>query len=257
MLISVIVPTLDEEVSLPVTLRQLADHPDVELIVVDGGSTDHTVEIAQQFTPYVFLSRPGRAWQMNVGARHATGDILLFLHADSFLMPGALDEIQRRIISDGAVGGAFDLHVDSGRRLCRAAARVANHRAHWLRLPGGDQGIFVWRQVFGALGGFPEIPVLEDVAFARRLRGAGRLTFLPFGLVNSGRRWNANGVLKTILVNWWLTLLFLLGIPPRRLRRIHDRFLVSGRVRRGTGKLSLPSRKPLQERHSPRGLSAD
>ena len=142
MLISVIIPTLDEEISLPVTLRPLADHPDVELIVVDGGSTDHTIEVAQQFTPYVFVSRPGRARQMNVGARHATGDILLFLHADTFLLPNALDEIQRRIISDGAVGGAFDLHVDSGRRLCQTAARLASHRAHWLRLPSGDQGIF-------------------------------------------------------------------------------------------------------------------
>ena len=257
MLISVIIPTLDEEVSLPVTLRQLADHPDVELIVVDGGSTDRTIEIAQQFTPYVFVSRPGRARQMNVGARHATGDILLFLHADTFLMPGALDEIQRRIVGDGAIGGAFDLHVDSGRRRCQVAARVASHRAHWLRLPSGDQGIFVWRQVFGALGGFPEIPLMEDVAFARRLRRAGRLIFLPFGLVTSGRHWNANGVLKTMFVNWWVTILFFLGIPPRQLRRIHDGWLVSGKVRRETGKLVLPYRKTLQERRSPRRLSAD
>src|SRR5664280_2399679 len=102
MLISVIIPTLNEEVNLPVTLRPLADHPDVELIVVDGGSSDRTVSIAQQFTSYVFASEPGRARQMNVGARHATGDILLFLHADTFLLPGALYEIQRRIIGDGA-----------------------------------------------------------------------------------------------------------------------------------------------------------
>jgi rSAM/selenodomain-associated transferase 2 len=257
MLISVIIPTLEEEVSLPVTLRPLAEHPDVELIVVDGGSTDRTVEIAQQFTPYVFVTRPGRAQQMNVGARHATGDILLFLHADTFLLPGALDEIQRRIISDGAVGGAFDLHVDSGRQLCQMAARLTSHRAHWLRLPCGDQGIFVWRQVFGALGGFPEIPMMEDIAFARRLRSAGRLTFLPFGLVTSGRRWNANGVFKTVLVNWWVTMLFYLGIPPRQLRRIHDGWLVSGKVRPDLGKLVSPSRQSLPERRRPRQLSAD
>src|SRR5437867_2257163 len=105
MLISVIIPTLNEEANLPVTLRQLAERSDVELIIVDGGSTDRTVEVAQAFTPYVFVTTPGRATQMNVGARHATGDILLFLHADTFLLPGALDELQRRIIGDGAVGG--------------------------------------------------------------------------------------------------------------------------------------------------------
>jgi rSAM/selenodomain-associated transferase 2 len=257
MLVSIIIPTLDEEISLPVTLRPLAEHPDVELIVVDGGSTDHTVEVALQFTPYVFVSRPGRAHQMNIGARHATGDILLFLHADAFLMPGTLNEIQRRIIGDGAVGGAFDLHVDSGRRLCRMAAQVASRRAHWLRLPGGEQGIFVWRQVFAALGGFPEIPIMEDIAFARRLRRVGRLTFLPFGLVTSGRHWNANGVLRTLLVNWWTTLLFFLGVSPGRLRRIHDGWLVSGKVRRHTAKLAPPRRSSLHERHSPRRFSAD
>jgi rSAM/selenodomain-associated transferase 2 len=232
MLISVVIPTLNEETNLPVTLRQLAEHPDVELIVVDGGSTDRTVEIAQQFTPYVFVTRPGRAHQMNSGARHATGDILLFLHADTFLLPGALDEIQRRIIGDGALGGAFDLHIDSPRRLCKLVARIASRRSRLLQLPYGDQGVFVWRQVFELLGGFPDIPIMEDIAFARLLRREGRLTFIPTGLVTSARRWNANGVLKTTLVNWWVTVLYFLHVPPLRLRRFYDRCLLPGRPRR-------------------------
>lgn len=232
MLISVIIPTLNEELNLPATLRSLAERSDVELIVVDGGSTDRTVELAQRFTPYVFVTRPGRAQQMNAGAKHATGDILLFLHADTLLSPGSLDEIQRHIVSDGAVGGAFDLHIDSPSRLYKFVAKVSSYRSCLLRLPYGDQGIFVWRQVFEALGGFPEIPIMEDIAFCRRLRRAGRLTFISSGLITSGRRWSANGVLKTTFVNWWVTLCFFLGVPPRRLRRVYDRWLVSGRPAR-------------------------
>jgi rSAM/selenodomain-associated transferase 2 len=231
MLISVIIPTLNEEANLPVTLRQLAERSDVELIVVDGGSSDRTVEIAQVFTPYVFVTRPGRATQMNVGARHATGDILLFLHADTFLLPGALDELQRRIIGDGAVAGAFDLHIDSPKRLCKFIAKVSSRRSRLFRLPYGDQGLFVWRQVFEALEGFPDVPIMEDVAFVRKLRRAGRLTFIRTGLLTSGRRWNANGVVKTTLVNWWVTFLFFLRVRPRTLRQIYDRWLVTGKAR--------------------------
>jgi rSAM/selenodomain-associated transferase 2 len=239
MLTSIIIPTLNEEANLPVTLRQLAERADVELIVVDGGSTDRTVEMAQAYTPYVFLSHRGRAQQMNAGARHATGDILLFLHADTFLLPGALDELQRRIIGDGAVAGAFDLHIDSPKRLCKFIARMSSGRSRLLRLPGGDQGIFVWRQVFEALGGFPDVPIMEDLAFARQLRRAGRLTFIRTGLVTSGRRWNANGVVKTTLVNWWVTLLYLLRVSPVTLRRNYDRWLVSGHVRRDKSERKL------------------
>ncbi len=248
MLISVVIPTLNEEVNLLVTLRQLATHPDVELIVVDGGSTDRTAEIARQFTPFVFISLPGRARQMNMGARHATGDILLFLHADTFLLPGALEEVQRRIIADAAVGGAFDLQIDSRSRLCKFVAKVSSRRSRWLRLPYGDQGIFAWRQTFLELGGFPEIPIMEDIGFARKLRRAGRLAFIRSGLVTSGRRWEANGTIRTTLVNWWVTFLYMLHIPPAQLRRIYDNWLVSGKPRRDKSELIPPSERSVQER---------
>jgi rSAM/selenodomain-associated transferase 2 len=246
MLITVIIPTLNEEANLSATLRQLTDRSDVELIVVDGGSIDRTVAIAQQFTPFVFVTRAGRALQMNLGARHATGDILLFLHADTFLLPGALDDLQRRIVGDGAVGGAFDPNIDSPRRMCKLVAKVASWRSRLLRLPYGNQGIFVWRQVFDALGGFPDIAIMEDIAFARRLRRAGRLTFLASGLIASGRRWNANGVLKTTFVNWWVTLLLFLRVSPQYLRGFYDRWLVSGKTRRGMLAPIPRSRKSLQ-----------
>lgn len=221
-LISVIVPTLNNEAHLPVTLRQLADQPDVELIIVDGGSRDLSVEIAQQATPYVFVSPPNRARQLNEGARHATGDILLFLHPGSFLLPGALLEIQRRMIAASAVGGAFDLHFDSPRKIFRLLGRSYSARARFWRLPRDEQGLFVWRQVFQKIRGFPDVPILEGMAFARRLRRAGRLTFIREGLVASAHRWNAHGPLKTALVDAWLNTLAMIGVPPRQLRRAYD-----------------------------------
>lgn len=229
MLVSIIIPTLNEEAYLPVTLRQFANRADVELLVVDGGSVDATVAIARTFTPYVFITAPNCAAQMNLGARHATGDILLFLHADTFLLPGALDEMKHRLIAKGAVGGAFDLHIDSRSRWCRWLGRLASHKARLLHRPRGDQGIFVWRQVFELLGGFPEIPILEDLAFARRLRRAGRLVFLRSGLLTSARRWHANGPLRTALVNAGVAGLFALGVPPRQLRRLYDGWLADGK----------------------------
>jgi rSAM/selenodomain-associated transferase 2 len=248
MLISIIVPTLNEATNLPVTLRQLAQRPDVELIIVDGGSTDHTVRVARQFTSFVFVSPPGRAVQMNTGARHATGDILLFLHADTFLLPGALDELIRRLTGDGAVGGAFDLNLDSPSRLMRIIAKVSSQRARFFRTPYGDQAIFCWRQVFEQVGGYPAIPIMEDVALARRLRRAGRLTFLQTGLVTSARRWVANGVLKTTLVNWWVMFLYCLRIPPRHLRRIYDGWLTRGSAHDDKPGLNPPSQRRLQGR---------
>jgi rSAM/selenodomain-associated transferase 2 len=232
MLISVIVPTFNDAANLPVMLRELSAHHDVELIVVDGGSTDHSVFVAEQFTSYVFITHRNRAAQKNFGARHATGDVLLFLHPDTFLLSGAVEEIQRRLIGSGAVGGAFDLHLDSPRRSMKWLERLASRGARLWRRPRGEQGVFVWRQVFEALDGFPDVTIFEDVAFARRLRRAGLLTFIPHGLVASARRWQSHGVLKILLVNWTLAVLFFLRVSPVTLRKLYDRWLPVLPVRR-------------------------
>jgi rSAM/selenodomain-associated transferase 2 len=255
MLVSVIIPTLNEEASLAATLRPLAERSDVELIVVDGNSADRTAQIARRFTPYVFVAPPGRAQQLNAGARHATGGALLFLDADTILLPGALEELQRRIICDGAIGGAFDVRFDSPRPLHKWVARIANRRMRLLRSPHGNQGVFLWRQVFEALGGLPEIPIMEDRVFARRLRRAGRLTFLRHGLVTSRRRWQANGVIKTALVKSLVLLLFLVGVSPRKLQRIYDRWLTSGRPRLGQSQFIPRHAQRLVNRAEPPRLS--
>lgn len=225
MLISIIVPTLNTADNLPVAFRQLVHRTEVELLIVDGGSTDNTVAVAKTFTPYVFLTHPNRAAQFNTGARHATGDILFFMPADTFLLPGALEDLQSEIITNGAVAGAFDLTIDSHRRIDGWMARLSNWRARVWRSPSADHGLFLWRQVFTALDGFPELPILEDAALARQLRRFGRLVFLRTGLVTSRRRWKTHGIVASTCVDLWVRFLFFLRIPPRALRHIADSWL--------------------------------
>lgn len=244
MLVSVIIPTLNDAALLPQTLRPLAGHPHVELIVVDGGSMDASVTTALQFTPFVFVCAAGRAARMNLGARHATGDILLFLLPGMRLVPGAIEAMQRRLVGAGAVGGAFDWQVDSLRWIERWLVRLVSRRARVAQLPRAEQGLFVWRQVFELLGGFPDLPILEDLAFARRLRRVGRLTFLPHGLISSAHRWQEHGLVKTLLVNAWVQLLYTLGVPPVQLRRISDGWLPPQPAARVAAPSSLPNHKP-------------
>jgi rSAM/selenodomain-associated transferase 2 len=216
--ISVIVPTLNEQDHLPATLRGVTLAPGDELIVVDGGSTDQTVAIAQQFTSQVLRSRRGRAVQMNWGARHAQGDILLFLHADTRLPAGGLEAV-RRALRDGAVGGAFRLAIMPPTPALRLVAWGTNLRAHFGQLPYGDQALFMPRQVFEAVGGYDDIPFMEDVRMVQALRKCGRLMILPQVVHTSGRRWQRDGVFYTTVRNTVLITLYFWGVPPEKLQR--------------------------------------
>ena len=216
--ISVIVPTLNEQDHLSATLRGVTLAPGDELIVVDGGSTDQSVAIAQQFTSQVLHGRRGRAVQMNWGARHAQGDMLLFLHADT-LLPAAGLEAVRRTLQDGVVGGAFRLAIMPPTPALRLVAWGTNLRARFGRLPYGDQALFISRQVFEALGGYDEIPFMEDVRMVQALRKRGRLTILPQAVHTSGRRWQRDGVLYTTVCNTVLITLYFWGVPPEKLQR--------------------------------------
>src|SRR5262245_19999227 len=216
--ISVIVPTLNEQAHLPATLDSVALAPGDELIVVDGGSGDQTVTIAQQFTPQVLLSPPGRALQMNRGAQHAQGDILLFLSVGTRVPPRRLEAV-RQAIQAGAIGGAFRLSLTPPTLALRLVAWGTNVRTRFGQLPYGDQALFMPRAIFEALGGFDDVPFMEDVRMVQALRTRGRLVILPHAVHTSGRRWQRDGVLYTTVRNTILIMLYFCGVPPATLQR--------------------------------------
>jgi rSAM/selenodomain-associated transferase 2 len=229
--ISVIVPTLNEQDHLPATLRGVILAPGDELIVVDGGSTDQTVTMARQFTSQVLLSPRGRALQMNCGAQHAQGDILLFLHADTLLPSRGLEAV-RRAVQAGAVGGAFRLAITPPTPALRLVAWGTNLRSHFGQLPYGDQALFMPRQVFEVLGGYDEVPFMEDVRMVQALRKRGRLAILRQAVQTSGRRWQRDGVLYTTVRNTALITLYFCGVPPEKLQHWY-----TVRGRGGEGKI--------------------
>jgi rSAM/selenodomain-associated transferase 2/rSAM/selenodomain-associated transferase 1 len=219
-LISVVIPTLNEASRLPATLRPLVNRDDLEVIVADGGSTDATVAIARDHGVRVIATRAGRARQMNAGAAVASGDRLLFLHADTTL-PDGFAEVVHTTLDRGSIAGAFRLRIDSDRRSLRWVEWGANLRSQLLQLPYGDQGIFVSSDVFFWAGGFRMIPLMEDFEFCRRLRRTGRIVIAPCAVSTSGRRWLSLGVVRTTLVNQLCVIGFLFGVPPRFLARCY------------------------------------
>ncbi|MBI2881513.1 MAG: TIGR04283 family arsenosugar biosynthesis glycosyltransferase [Candidatus Tectomicrobia bacterium] len=219
--ISVIIPVLNEASILQESLRALPSDPNggVEVIVVDGGSRDGTPERAR---PHRVLAAPrGRARQMNAGAKAARGEILLFLHADTRLPPRAFPLIRETLADPGCVGGAFRHRLDRQKGLYRLISFMSNLRARWLGVIYGDQGLFVRRSVFEALGGFREMEILEDGDLAHRMRKAGRVKLLHAPIVTSARRWEAMGAWRAIFWMWAIALGYLLGVPPSRLRRLY------------------------------------
>ena len=218
--ISVVVPTLDEEEGLAAALRSV--RAGTEVIVVDGGSRDATRAVAEREGARVLEAAPGRGGQLDAGARAASGDWIVFLHADTRLEEGWAEAL--RALPGPVVGGAFRLAIDSERPAFRLLERAVRVRVRLLGLPYGDQGLFVRREVYGRIGGVPHLPLMEDVAFVSRLRRAGPLAFLPVRAFTSPRRWDRHGVLGTTLRNWWTMALYLAGHPPERLaRRYHGR----------------------------------
>ena len=224
MTLSVIIPTLDEERTIRETLARLQRAAFTEILVVDGGSGDGTVAlVSEAATGARLLTAPrGRARQMNAGATAATGDVLVFLHADTLLPPTAADDIRAALSDPDVVGGRFDARLDRDRGLYRLVSRMMNWRSRLTGIATGDQAIFVRRNVFEAIGGFPDIPIMEDVAFSKRLKQMGRVAALRSCVVTSARRWERHGPVRTVLLMWGLRLLFFLGVSPERLHRLYS-----------------------------------
>ena len=221
--LSVIIPTLDEEASVARAIRSCREAGPCEVIVVDGGSRDRTVEIARAEADAVIIAPRGRAAQMNAGAAVARGEVLLFLHADTLLPAGAAAAVLRALEDRAVVGGAFRVRLAPSRaagRYVRAAlgitGRMIGARAAVSRSYSGDQAIFVRAEGFRGLGGYPDVPLMEDVEMSRRMRRAGRTVLLPLRVESSGRRWEAWGPLRTVLFMWRLRVGHLLGRTPSR-----------------------------------------
>ncbi len=217
--VSVVIPTLDEEQRLPSAIQSV--RADADVIVVDGGSGDATREVAAREGARVLEAPRGRGRQLDQGARAATGEWLLFLHADTRLETGWADALAA--LPPEVVGGAFRFAVDSPRAAFRVVERAVRLRLRLFALPYGDQGLFVRREVYARIGGVPHLPLMEDVAFVARLRRAGRLAFPPVRAFTSARRWDRYGIVGTTLRNWSLLALYAAGQSPERLARRYGR----------------------------------
>jgi rSAM/selenodomain-associated transferase 2 len=227
--VSIVVPVLDEEAGIEECLCRLReDFPDCELVVADGGSSDRTVELAARHARVVHSAR-GRARQMNAGAAATSGDVLWFVHADCVVPAAALAELRAALADRDVVGGGLRIRFDR----CSAGLEwlrvTSNLRARLLGQVFGDQAMFVRRNVFDELGGFPELPLMEDFELSARLRGRGRLAVLDATVTASARRILAHGPWRMTVLMQWLKIQYVAGVDPERIRQRYERGTRRGR----------------------------
>ena len=222
-MISIVIPVLNEAGGIVAALERLQDARDrAEVIVVDGGSSDRTREIAAPLADRVIESERGRAKQMNAGAAAARGEVLLFLHADTALPADAFQAIEAGLASGRHAWGRFDVAIAGADPLLAIVSMFMNARSRLTGIATGDQAIFAERWAFEAAGGFPEIPLMEDVALCERLKGASPPLCLRERVITSARRWERGGTLRTIVLMWRLRFAYWMGVDPARLARRYD-----------------------------------
>lgn len=219
--ISVIIPTLNEAATIVEILRRLRSSGRCEVIVVDGGSDDSTPELARPQADVVLSVERGRAKQMNVGARTASGQVLLFLHADTVLPPGFPALLEHALRDPQVVGGRFDVRLDADGWPFRMVETLMNIRSRISRIATGDQAIFVRRQTFLELGGYRETELMEDLELSYRLKRRGKVMCLRERVVTSARRWQRDGIARTIVLMWVLRLLYFVGVSPNYLKTFY------------------------------------
>lgn len=221
--ISVIIPTLNEEKHVQEVIR-VAETDGVECVVVDGGSMDRTVALAEEAGARVCSSTPGRASQQNRGAEIARGKVFLFLHADTVLPVDYVHQVFETLMDRRVALGAFRFRTDLDHPVMKGIESLTNFRSRVFGLPYGDQGLFIRRSVFGRVRGFPEVPLAEDLFFVRTLKRLGRIKIAPGHVVTSARRWRRVGLLRTTLINQIIVAGCLLGVPVRRLVPLYKKY---------------------------------
>jgi rSAM/selenodomain-associated transferase 2 len=196
--------------------------PSAQLIVVDGGSTDGSIAVAQPRCDLLISASRGRALQMNAGAARASGDALVFVHADTIVPVTFARDIEGALADPEVAGGRFDVRLDDKHPLCVLIGALISLRSRISRTGTGDQAIFVRKTIFESLGGLPNMPICEDLDFARRLKRAGRVACLRSKVTTSARRWRRGGIMRTVMRMWTIRLLYLAGVSPMRLARMYS-----------------------------------